>query len=63
LCRTLTALRARRAIAFPDARQVRICDREVLEGVCDRLGKQGSRPVEARPGERTHYGSFYEHAP
>ena len=31
--RTLTELRARRAIAYRDARRVQICDREVLEGV------------------------------
>jgi CRP-like cAMP-binding protein len=33
LCRTLTALRARGAIAFPDARRIRICDRRVLESI------------------------------
>lgn len=31
--RTLTELRARRAIAYRDARRVQICDREVLESV------------------------------
>jgi CRP-like cAMP-binding protein len=31
--RTLTVLRARRAIAYRDARRVQICDREVLERV------------------------------
>lgn len=31
LCRTLTSLRARGAIAFPDARRIRICDSRVLE--------------------------------
>ena len=31
--RTLTELRARRAIAYRDARRVQICDRGVLEGV------------------------------
>ena len=33
LCRTLTALRARGAIAFPDTRRIRICDRRVLESI------------------------------
>jgi CRP/FNR family nitrogen fixation transcriptional regulator len=33
LCRTLTSLRTRGAIAFPDARRIRICDRRVLERI------------------------------
>ena len=33
LCRTLTSLRVRGAIAFPDARRVRICNRAELENV------------------------------
>ena len=33
LCRTLTVLRVRGAISFPDARRVRICNRAVLENI------------------------------
>jgi CRP/FNR family transcriptional regulator, nitrogen fixation regulation protein len=47
LCRTLTALRARRAISFRDARWVRICDRAALERVSDRLSRQSGHRREA----------------
>jgi CRP/FNR family nitrogen fixation transcriptional regulator len=44
--RTLTQLRGRHTIAFRAVRQVRICDRDALEEVADRLVDLGARPPE-----------------
>jgi CRP/FNR family transcriptional regulator, nitrogen fixation regulation protein len=49
LCRTLTVLRVRGAISFPDARRVRICNRAVLENIT--------------PAEPPHYATSLGKAP
>jgi CRP-like cAMP-binding protein len=62
LCRTLTSLRARRAIAFRNARHVRICDEELLEMASRRVDSRCVRSSEARAHAHAH-AHGHAHAP
>jgi CRP/FNR family nitrogen fixation transcriptional regulator len=56
--RTLTELRARHMIAFAAVRQVRICDRNALEEVADRLPEPAAHPTRTPGGCVRHAGQL-----